>query len=818
MTAVPAEAIPAELRSRDQWLVWRLVSRNGKTTKVPYQARNPRLNAKTDDPSTWASFEDAVRASAAKDISGVGFVLAAGDDYACIDLDHVRDPITGEVTEAALELVRDFDSYTEISQSQTGLHIFIKAKLPAGRRRNVERQVEIYDDVRYIAITGDHFEGTPQAVNERQELAAALVASLGPEEKPPAPRQPVSSSEDDSELLRRMFASQSGKEISSLYRGVHPDGKASEADMALCCHLAWWTGKDAARMDRMFRQSGLMRPKWDERRGQETYGQLTIRHAIETTQGQYEPRPAVARNAPATRPATDDELVEEAEGLAAPGLLENSIGQADFIDAGDENTERVSRKAWAALMKWNVPPRLFVYAAAPVRIEQGLSGSQLGLLTREKLRHELARSAVWMKAKRKGGIEQWEDARPPKEVVEDMLAYPAFPFPPCERITHAPIFGPDGHLHDAPGYSEASKAYYEPAKGLAIPPVSDEPTAQEAAQARSLILDDLLVDFPFVTNADRAHAVALLLLPFVRDLIAGPTPLHVVEKPSPGTGASLMVEAITQVFTGKYVAPLTEVTGEDEWKKTILGHLQSAPEFFILDNLTKRLSSGALSAVILGDEFSGRPPYSPFTLTLRVRCAFIATGNNPTFTPDIARRAVRIRLDAKTDRPMDRRGFKHPNLHQWKDSHRGELIWAALTLVKRWAVMGWQMKTDAVKGSLQRWAEIMGGILAANDIPGFLENDRELYEAADTETAAWRAFVETWFSQSGEETVAVSSLYDLWRSQDFDINLGDGSERSQRTRLGKALGTMRDRQFGAYRIVDRGTKQGARFWALEDQP
>jgi hypothetical protein len=69
-----------------------------------------------------------------------------------------------------------------------------------------------------------------------------------------------------------------------------------------------------------------------------------------------------------------------------------------------------------------------------------------------------------------------------------------------------------------------------------------EPTAADLDRARALIVDDLLIDFPFVSDPDRAHAVALFLLPFVRELIAGPTLLHLIEAPTMGSGKGLLAD------------------------------------------------------------------------------------------------------------------------------------------------------------------------------------------------------------------------------------------------------------------------------------
>ncbi len=68
------------------------------------------------------------------------------------------------------------------------------------------------------------------------------------------------------------------------------DKSQSSGDSALCCYLAFWTGKDAGRIDALFRQSALFRPKWDEKHGKSTYGSMTIEKAVAKTSSIYQPK------------------------------------------------------------------------------------------------------------------------------------------------------------------------------------------------------------------------------------------------------------------------------------------------------------------------------------------------------------------------------------------------------------------------------------------------------------------------------------------------------------------------------------------------
>ena len=174
-------------------------------------------------------------------------------------------------------ILLQLDSYAETSVSGNGIHIIVKASLN-GRRRNRRGPFEVYEAGRYFVVTGDHIKGTPATIEERQaELESVLAKFLPPPARaePPAPG-PLPDA-DDHDLLERAFRARNGGGFQALWRGDWTGYPSqSEADLALCSMLAFWTGDDANRMDRLFRQSGLMREKWDTRHGETTYGARTI--------------------------------------------------------------------------------------------------------------------------------------------------------------------------------------------------------------------------------------------------------------------------------------------------------------------------------------------------------------------------------------------------------------------------------------------------------------------------------------------------------------------------------------------------------------
>lgn len=175
------EKIPAELRDRPQWVCWRLETRDGKPTKIPFNAKTG-TPASSTDPATWTSFTEAVGAYEHGGFSGIGFVFSKDGPFAGIDLDHVRDPQAGTVEPWAHDLVKRLNSYAELSQSGTGAHVIIRAKVPGNRRRKSVRNngqgVEIYDAGRYFCMTGLQLAGTPVTVEDRQAVLNEIHAEL----------------------------------------------------------------------------------------------------------------------------------------------------------------------------------------------------------------------------------------------------------------------------------------------------------------------------------------------------------------------------------------------------------------------------------------------------------------------------------------------------------------------------------------------------------------------------------------------------------------------------------------------------------------
>ncbi len=272
--------LPARLVELPRWVCWQKQPNEKDPTKprkVPMRADGGG-KASCNRPATWGTFQQAQATLARKKYDGLGFML--GDGIFGVDIDHCMN--NGQLNELARDIMRRLPTYTEVSPSGTGLHLLALGTLPDGNRGRRKGALEVYAEGRYFTVTGQSIGGHT-ALCEGTDIVADIIRE---HMERPAPKAASTSVDilklDDAKLTDKILKSAQGSAFSALWMGdasAH-GGDASAADIALCNMLAFWTGKDAVRMDNLFRQSGLMRPKWDEVHGRATYGEITIEKAI----------------------------------------------------------------------------------------------------------------------------------------------------------------------------------------------------------------------------------------------------------------------------------------------------------------------------------------------------------------------------------------------------------------------------------------------------------------------------------------------------------------------------------------------------------
>ena len=272
------ENIPAELRELKQFVCW---VGNDKVPRNPFTGGN----AKSNDPSTWSDFDTACKACDTYGFDGLGFMFANG--YFGVDLDHCSDDI-----DFCDEFVDALQSYAEYSKSGNGIHIICRGKLPDGARR--KGNVEMYSSGRYFICTGNVYNPKYTEIADCTEAIKPLHKKYlpGDTQRLDGSKLIESVDMDDQEVIDKARNCKSGYLFNMLYQGNWQGvySSQSEADLALCNQLAFWTQKDRKQIDRIFRTSGLMRDKWDRKRSGTTYGAITIEKACINCVDVYEPK------------------------------------------------------------------------------------------------------------------------------------------------------------------------------------------------------------------------------------------------------------------------------------------------------------------------------------------------------------------------------------------------------------------------------------------------------------------------------------------------------------------------------------------------
>jgi hypothetical protein len=500
------------------------------------------------------------------------------------------------------------------------------------------------------------------------------------------------------------------------------------------------------------------------------------------------------------------EKVAELSGIPLPGAApRRSDSGLPEININNRQLRDIIHDAWQALLDANDPPRLFRRrdgTLACIRrneeIGQGAQGAWMEGAEERFVNGLLLRSADWVQRHAK----EVSAARPPREVAGDMLALPDRHLPVLTEVIGAPVFGRDGRLIDEPGYHADERLWYEPSGPLDLSRLPERPSSEHLGAAKSLLLDDLLVDFPFVGESERAHAVAALIQPAVRRMIPGPTPAYLVEAPRIASGKGMLCNLVSVIHTGEECHVTTLPRDDEEARKRITAELALGRSIILLDNADEKrqLHYPSLAAVLTASSWSDRLLGESQMLSLPNRATWLLTANNPSLSLELARRCVRIRIDPRMERPWWRTGFKHDPIIGWAKEHRSELLCAVLTLVRGWIAAGRPLHGKRM-GSFEHWSAVIGGILEVAEIPGFLGHLEELYEFADAQGNEWRQFAAAWWETYGERQVSARFLLELALERDLLTSvIGDKSVRSQQSLLGRGLSGIRDQQIGEWRV------------------
>jgi hypothetical protein len=493
-------------------------------------------------------------------------------------------------------------------------------------------------------------------------------------------------------------------------------------------------------------------------------------------------------------PDTDD----HAEGRAEQAGRPTGNGTRDMpppnIGVHERGIRDIAGDATAALLGANDPPWAFVRGGQLTKLRRMETAQpQMEAVTFDQLQRRLHEIADFR------GKHNVPRTVPPA-VVKYLLNDEAYPgIPPLAGVVTMPVLRADGSVLRTPGYDPASRLFLHQAPSLIVPQIPDAPTQADVFRARDFVLD-FIAEFPFVSQADRANFLAAWLTPLIRPVFTGCTPLLMFDKPTAGTGATLLAQLIKATAEGG-----TAIDGlpdtDAELEKRITALLQAGAPTVIWDNIEAPLMSPVLARLLTSQAWQDRILGQTRTATFPNRTLWMVTGNNVPLGGDLPRRVVLVRLDAGMTHPERRVGFTHviPNaiLEQ-----RGPVIAALLTLARGWFVAGCPPGTTFRADNFAEWARVCSGILTHADVDGFLTNRSQLTANVEDGRLEWRGFVEHLGRRVGSEPFTTAQVANWLADDDALLSVAPADIRSASKGkddftkvLGQLLSRQRDRVF-----------------------
>ena len=365
----------------------------------------------------------------------------------------------------------------------------------------------------------------------------------------------------------------------------------------------------------------------------------------------------------------------------------------------------------------------------------------------------LAYVASWKRWDKREG--DWISADVPHMIAESFIARAGAwkHVPPLTGVVEAPTLRMDGSVLDRPGYDAASGIYFAGRQlvGYVAPP--ENPTRDDARKALDLLWD-MVSDFPAVGFEDRASMIAGILTVLLRRSLPS-APMLAITAPMPGTGKSKLADVIALIATGRQ-APVLSI-GEDqaEGEKRLAAALLSGDAIVNLDNIERPLFGDLLCQVLSQPAVHLRPLGGSVQVTIVSNSAFLATGNNLDIRGDLKRRIVLVRMDAKMERPEQRK-FAHDIVDIVRE-RRGELITACLIIVRAYITAGYPSIEAVPFGGFESWDAWCRRPLIWLDIPDPLLASEEV-RAEDPDIALQRALFTAWDKEIGQAEVTASVI------------------------------------------------------------
>ena len=498
------------------------------------------------------------------------------------------------------------------------------------------------------------------------------------------------------------------------------------------------------------------------------------------------------------------------EGIKSP--IELGVPGMRTVITNNAQLRTKAAALWAGVHTNNRPRRIFSFNRAIARIKEEVA--KIEILDFNTAKYEFARLVNWVQESKN----EWgTHVDPAQNVINDALATHNPPLPELTEVVSIPVVTTKGRLITKPGFDSESGIFYA-AQPDCLPSVNLGATKDDAIEALKWICDEVLGDFPFADDASKAAAISVAILPFVRPLISGQTPLYLLEKPAAGTGATTLGQALCYPFIGKEVPVTTWTSNEDERRKQITSHLASGGGPIFYDNMSGYINSDVLASALTSKHWSDRILATSKQVEFPINCIWLATGNNPEFHSQILRRIASIRLVSLLEDPSQRTDWRHADLLDWVSKHRKEYVEKILTIVIAWLNAGKPLFQGKPLASYVSWSSVLGGILEFIEVPGFLSNIDLKKAASDNETQVIREFIEVWWEEYEGSAKSPTDILSDFSAMEVAGNWDAPTRQGQVTKIGRWMAHLKDRVFVVGTKTLQVTHNGRTYYLKEVQP
>lgn len=412
----------------------------------------------------------------------------------------------------------------------------------------------------------------------------------------------------------------------------------------------------------------------------------------------------------------------------------------------------------------------------------------------------------------------------PEKVARSYLARVGdWRVPSLIGIIEAPTLRPDGSLLTEPGYDERTGLLLdtEDARFDAISADPDAGAIRNAVEA----FRGLLQEFPFVEETDRAAAVAALLTGLVRRSLPS-APMFGFRAPKMRSGKTMLADCVALLATGRPCAVMSQAKDQEEEKKRLLSALLAGDPVLCYDNIDREFGGAAISQALTQAVISDRLLGQSRTVSVPTATTFLATGNNLTFAGDITARVVPCDLDPEMEHPEERLFTR--NLYEWIPAHRGELVAAALTILRGYQAAGRPEQGAPAWAGFNAWCRMVrDAVMWA----GFADptGGRGRLEDTDPVRVQLNALLATWNAYIGADRVTAAEVLNRCKSDGYGgldspdraalraaiVEIaGSRGDVIDPRRFGKYLRDHRNRIEGGLRALNVGIRAGVAIWQV----